>query len=209
MSLLLRLFNSDSGVIRVGGRDVREYTVDSLRKQVAIALQENILFSTSIRENIRYADPGASNDQVQAAARIAEADSFARAQSYGYDTELGERGAKLSTGQRQRISIARAILKDPSILILDEPTAALDAQTESRVMQNLNEWGSGRVIFLITHRISTIRQADQIIYLKDGRIAEVGSHEELVAVPEGAYRNFVALEESLMNTTSTEKALLS
>tara|TARA_B100000315_G_scaffold258476_1_gene310755 strand:+ start:14344 stop:16347 length:2004 start_codon:yes stop_codon:yes gene_type:complete len=208
MSLLLRLFNAGAGTIRVDGRDISEYKVDSLRSHIAIALQENILFSTSIRENIRYADPSASDAQVQAAARIAEADSFALAQSYGYDTDLGERGAKLSTGQRQRISIARAILKDPSILILDEPTAALDAQTESKVMQNLHQWGTGRVIFLITHRISTIRQADQIIYLKEGRIAEMGSHEELMTIPEGAYRRFVDLEESLMNTSSTEKAIL-
>lgn len=208
MSLLLRLFNCDAGTIRVGDRDIRAYTVDSLRNYIAIALQENILFSTSIRENIRYADPGASDEAVYAAARIADVDTFALAQSYGYDTELGERGAKLSSGQRQRISIARAILKDPSILILDEPTAALDAQTENKVMQNLNEWGRERVIFLITHRISTIRQADQIIFLKDGAIVEMGSHEELLANRQGAYSKFVALEESLMNITATEKFAL-
>jgi ABC-type multidrug transport system fused ATPase/permease subunit len=209
MSLLLRLFDPDAGTIRVGGRDIREFTVDSLRTNIAIALQENILFSASIRENIRYAVPGATDQQVYAAAQIAEADTFSLAQPYGYDTELGERGAKLSTGQRQRISIARAVLKDAPILILDEPTAALDAQTESKVMQNLSEWGRQRVIFLITHRLSTIRQADHIIYLRDGSIVETGTHEELATKKQGAYSRFVALEESLMNTNSTEKRTLS
>jgi len=200
MALLLRLFDPDGGVIRVGGQDIREFTLDSLREHIAIALQENILFSTSILENIRYAVPDATDQQVYDAARIAEADTFALEQPYGYDTELGERGAKLSTGQRQRLSIARAILKNAPILILDEPTSALDAQTENKVMQNLEEWGRERVIFLITHRISTIRQADQIIYLRDGSMVEMGSHEELLANEQGAYKRFVDLEESLMNT---------
>ena len=112
----------------------------------------------------------------------------------GYDTALGERGARLSGGQRQRLSIARAIIKDAPILILDEPTAALDASTELKVMQNLAEWGRGRAIFLVTHRLSTIRRADQIVYLRDGRVVESGSPEELLAIPDGAYRRFVELE---------------
>lgn len=198
MLLLLRLFDPDAGVITVGGRDLREFTLDSLRRNMAIALQENILFSTSIMENIRYAAPHATDDEVKAAARVADAEEFILRQPRGYDTELGERGAKLSTGQRQRISIARAVLKDAPILILDEPTAALDAATEGRVMENLSAWGENRVIFLITHRLSTIRRADQIIYLRNGRIVECGTHDELLALDKGGYRRFVELETSVM-----------
>jgi ABC-type multidrug transport system fused ATPase/permease subunit len=163
---------------------------------VAIALQENLLFGTTIRENIRYAVPEATDEQVRAAARVACADEFIEELPQGYDTELGERGAKLSSGQRQRLSIARAIIKDAPVLILDEPTAALDAETELRVLENLVRWGEGRVIFLITHRLSTVQRADEIVYLADGRVVESGSAEALMANPEGAYRRFVELELS-------------
>lgn len=206
MFLLLRLFNLDSGSIRIGGTDIRRFTTDSLRANISIALQENILFSTSIKENIRYAVPQASDTDVFAAARIADVDSFVSEQSDGYDTELGERGAKLSTGQRQRLSIARAVLKDAPVLILDEPTAALDAHTEAKVMSNLVAWGKHRVIFLITHRISTIRRADRIIYLKEGHIVESGTHEELSALSNGAYRRFLELEEALMSNSHAKQA---
>ena len=126
---------------------------------------------------------------------MACATEFIEALPQGYDTPLGERGTKLSSGQRQRLSIARAILKNTPILVLDEPTAALDAETEMLVLRNLAEWGRGRAIFLITHRLSTIRLANQIAYLRDGRIIERGSHAELMARPGGAYRTFVELEE--------------
>jgi ABC-type multidrug transport system fused ATPase/permease subunit len=125
---------------------------------------------------------------------VACADEFIEQLPDGYDTELGERGTKLSTGQRQRLSIARAVLKDTPILVLDEPTASLDAETELRVLERLAEWGKGRVIFLITHRISTIRRADQVAVLREGRVAECGSHEELLAKPEGAYRRLLESE---------------
>jgi ABC-type multidrug transport system fused ATPase/permease subunit len=125
---------------------------------------------------------------------VACADEFVDRLPQGYDTLLGERGTKLSTGQRQRISIARAVLKDAPILILDEPTAALDAETEQRVMRNLHEWGRGRVIFLITHRLSTIRQAEEILVLQDGRLVERGSHGALLARDEGVYRRLVEHE---------------
>lgn len=148
-----------------------------------------------MRENIRYAVPEASDAQVREAARVACADEFITGLPAGYDTLLGERGTKLSTGQRQRLSIARAILKDAPILVLDEPTAALDAETELRVMRNLHEWGRGRVIFLITHRLSTIRQADEILVLQDGLLVERGSHEALVAIEHGIYRTLVEHEE--------------
>ena len=155
-----------------------------------------MLFGTTIRENIRYSVPEASDALVREAARVACVDEFVDALPDGYDTLLGERGTKLSTGQRQRISIARAILKDTAILILDEPTASLDAETELRVLRNLEEWGRDRAIFLITHRLSTIRRAHQIAYMREGQIVEWGSHGALVERPGGAYRKLVELEES-------------
>ena len=142
----------------------------------------------TVRENIRFAVPDASPEAVEAAARVACADDFIRELPDGYDTMLGERGAKLSTGQRQRLSIARAVLKDTPILILDEPSASLDARTELQLMENLAEWGRGRAIFLITHRLSTIRRSHQIAVLRDGHIVETGTHDELIDLDEGGYR---------------------
>jgi ABC-type multidrug transport system fused ATPase/permease subunit len=197
MSLLLRLFEPDAGAIEIDGADLRRFRIQSLRAKVAIALQENILFGASVRENIRYAVPDASDAAVRAAARVACADEFIEALPEGYDTLLGERGTKLSTGQRQRLSIARAVLKDAPILVLDEPTASLDAATELRVLRNLALWGRERVIFLITHRLGTVRRADQIAVLQDGKIVEIGSHADLLARDEGTYRRHVGLEEAL------------
>ena len=195
MALLLRLFESDSGSIEIDGQDIRRFTLQSLRSNIAIALQENILFGTTVRENIRYAVPQATDTQVREAARVACADVFIAALPQGYDTVLGERGTKLSTGQRQRLSIARAILKDTPILILDEPTAALDAETEMALLHHLKDWGKGRAIFLITHRFSTIRLADQVVYLREGQVVESGSHAELMAQEKGAYRRLSEFEE--------------
>ena len=194
MALLLRLFDPDSGSIEIDGQDIRHFTTQSLRANVAIALQENVLFGTTVRENIRYAVPQASDAQVREAARVACADAFIAALPRGYDTLLGERGTKLSTGQRQRLSIARAILKDTPVLILDEPTAALDAETEIALLRNLKDWGKGRAIFLITHRVSTIRLADRVVYLREGRVVESGSHAALMAQEQGAYRRLIELE---------------
>jgi ABC-type multidrug transport system fused ATPase/permease subunit len=194
LSLLLRLYEPDRGSIEIDGKDLRELQVASLRANVSIALQENILFDASVRENIRYAVPNASHEQVRAAAHVACADEFIEALPEGYDTPLGERGAKLSTGQRQRLSIARAVLKDTPILVLDEPTAALDAETELAVLERLSAWGAGRAILLITHRLSTIRRADRIVVLEDGRIREDGSHDELMRRPAGGYRGLVEHE---------------
>jgi ABC-type multidrug transport system fused ATPase/permease subunit len=193
MSLLLRLFDPDAGRITLDGVDLRRFQVASLRSGIAVALQENLLFGASVRDNIRFAVPEASDAAVRAAARVAAADDFIEALPDGYDTLLGERGTKLSTGQRQRLSIARAVLKDAPILILDEPTAALDAETELRVLERLAAWGKGRLIFLITHRLSTICRADQILVLKGGCIAESGTHAELLA-KRGSYASLVAHE---------------
>ena len=194
MSLLLRLYDPDAGAITINDVDLKHVQVDSLRAGVAIALQQNTLFATSVADNIAYATPDVSRDDVEAAARVACADEFILEMAAGYDTELGERGGKLSTGQRQRLSIARAVVRDTPILILDEPTASLDAETEHAVLQNLAEWGRERIVFLISHRLSTIRNVDQIAFLEDGAIVELGNHDTLMAIPGGRYRRFVTAE---------------
>jgi ABC-type multidrug transport system fused ATPase/permease subunit len=193
MSLLLRLYDPARGSISVNGLDLRDLEINAIRKKVAIALQQNVLFAATVADNIGYAAE-VSRDEVERAAAIACADEFITDMPHGYDTELGERGGKLSTGQRQRLSIARALVRDTPILILDEPTASLDAETEHRVLANLSDWGSERVVFVITHRLSTIRNADQIIFLKDGHITEIGDHDSLMARPDGDYRQFVVEE---------------
>ncbi len=197
VSLLLRLFDPDSGTVSIDGVDLRELDVDSLRGNVSVALQENVLFGMSVRDNIRYVVPDADDERVLEAARVACVDEYVAGLPEGLDTVLSDRGGKLSTGQRQRLSIARAIVKDAPVLILDEPTAALDAYTEHRVLERLSAWGEGRAIFLITHRISTIQQADRILYLDDGRIVENGPHDELMVVDGGRYRSFVETEARL------------
>ena len=193
MSLLLRLYDPDRGAVLVNDVDLRDMRIDDLRSNCAIALQKNVLFTGKVADNIGYAT-GASRDQIEEAARIACADEFIREMEAGYDTELGERGSKLSSGQRQRLTIARAVIRDTPILILDEPTASLDAETEHRVLANLGEWGADKIVLLITHRLSTIRGADRIAFLEHGTVAEIGSHDELMARPNGRYREFVQAE---------------
>jgi ABC-type multidrug transport system fused ATPase/permease subunit len=196
MSMALRLFDPDAGTVSIDDQDIRGLKIASLRDNISIALQENILFGMSVADNIRYVVPDAPMEAVEAAARVACAHDFISAMPEGYDTMLGDRGGRLSTGQRQRLSIARALLKDAPILILDEPTAALDAATEHQVMQNLQEWGKGRAIFVITHRFSTIRRAHQILFLRDGALREQGSHDDLMKVKGGSYRNMVSAENA-------------
>ena len=203
LALALRLFDPDRGAVEIDGVDLRRLRVASLRRHVAIALQENLLFGTTIRENIRYAVPDAPDEAVRAAARVACADAFIEKLPLGYDTPLGERGAKLSTGQRQRLSIARAVLKDTPVLLLDEPTASLDVETERRVLANLHAWGKRRAILLVTHRLSTVRQADQIAVIEAGRVVEVGSHEALLARSGGSYRRLVETEASSARDAET------
>ncbi len=194
MSLLLRLYDPVAGTVSVNGVDLKDMAVSDLRANVGIALQKNVLFATTVAENIAFGTPDAARVDIEAAARVACAEEFIGAMADGYDTELGERGGKLSSGQRQRLSIARAVVRNTPVLILDEPTASLDARTEQRVLENLARWGRGRIIFLITHRLSTIRNADRIALVEDGRIAEHGTHEELMARDHGRYRAFVDAE---------------
>jgi ABC-type multidrug transport system fused ATPase/permease subunit len=193
MLLLLRMFEYQQGRLELDGRDIREFTFQSVRKNITLATQENILFSMSVLDNIRYARQEATDEEVHEAARIACADEFIERLPEKYHTFLGEKAAKLSTGQRQRLVIARAILKDSPILILDEPTASLDAVTEQHIMSNIKAWAEQRTVFLITHRLSTVRLADRIVFLKDGRVADLGSHSELMARPSN-YRAFVEAE---------------
>jgi ATP-binding cassette subfamily B protein/subfamily B ATP-binding cassette protein MsbA len=181
LSLLLRFYDPQQGRVLVDGRDVREFQYRSLRKQISIVPQEPVLFSSSVRENIAYGRPDAMLDEVVAAARQAEADDFIRAMENGYDTLIGERGVLLSGGQRQRLALARAFLKNSPILILDEPTAALDAETEAAVMRGLDRLRQNRTVFVVAHRLSTVRRADTLLVLHDGQIVERGRHDELVA----------------------------
>ena len=194
MSLLLRLYDPAAGTVSVNGVDIRDMAVSDLRSNVGIALQKNVLFAATVAENIAFGTPDADRAAIESAARVACADEFIVAMAAGFDTELGERGGKLSSGQRQRLSIARAVVRDTPVLILDEPTASLDARTEQRVLQRLAQWGRGRIIFLITHRLSTIRNADRIALIEDGRIVEHGTHDELMADGDGRYRAFVEAE---------------
>ena len=194
MSMLLRLYDPDQGAVLINGIDLKRLSVEDIRANTAIALQKNVLFTGSVADNIGYAVPNVDRDRIVEAARIACADEFIDTLAEGYDTELGERGVKLSTGQRQRLSIARAVVRNTPILILDEPTASLDAVNEQRVLANLEQWGRQRVVFLITHRLSTIREADTIAFLEEGRIAELGSHAQLMEREDGRYRRFVQAE---------------
>ena len=202
VSMLTRLFDPDLGAVLIDGNDVRRFDIESLRTNVSIALQENVLFGMTVRDNIRYVVPDANDDDVMKAAEVACADDYIASLPDGLDTMLGDRGGRLSTGQRQRLSIARALAKNAPLLILDEPTAALDAETEHRVLERLARWGEDRIIFLITHRISTIQQADQILYLDQGQILEAGFHEDLMNLEAGRYRRFVEAEMELSGGSS-------
>jgi len=180
LSLLLRFYDPQRGRVTIDGEDVRAFRYRSLRRRISIVPQEPVLFATTVRENIAYGLPEATLEQVVAAARQAEADDFIRGLENGYDTFIGERGVKLSGGQRQRLALARAFLKNSPILILDEPTAALDAETEAAVMRVVNRLREGRTVFVVAHRLSTVRRADLLLVMQEGRIVERGTHDELL-----------------------------
>src|SRR5436190_2035797 len=181
LSLVPRFYDPTAGSITLDGRDLRKITKKTLRAQVAIVLQDTLLFSTSVRENIAYGRPGATEEEIREAAERAQADQFISQLSDGYESQVGERGGHLSVGQRQRIGIARAFLKNAPILLLDEPTSALDPTTESAIMETIKELMRGRTTLIVTHRIATIHNVDTIVVLEHGRVAEQGTGAELVA----------------------------
>lgn len=181
IGLILRLYDPDSGRILIDGQDLREYTLESLREQISVVLQESILFAATIRENIAYGKMGASDAEIERAAKIANAHDFIINLPDGYDTVLGERGNTLSGGQRQRIAVARAVIRQAPIVILDEPTTGLDNASERAVSQALNRLTQGRTTFLISHNLRAVEEADLILYLEGGRIVERGTHSQLMA----------------------------
>ncbi len=181
LSLVPRFYDPDAGSVKLDGTDLRAVTKKSLRGEIGIVLQDTILFSTTIRENIAYGRPDASDEEIREAARRAQADEFISRLPSGYDSAVGERGGHLSVGQRQRIGIARAFLKNAPILLLDEPTSALDPTTEAAIMETIKELMHGRTTLIVTHRLATIHGVDQIVVLEHGRIVEQGPGAELVA----------------------------
>lgn len=197
LNLLCRFYDPTAGRILVDGVDIRDITLESLRSQIGIVLQDTFIFSGTIRENIRYGRPDATDAEVEAAARAVHAHDFIMQLPDGYDTEVQERGNALSMGQRQLISFARALLADPKILILDEATASIDTETERRIQQALGTLLEGRTSFIVAHRLSTIRNADLIVVLDHGEIVEIGNHETLMRKG-GHYRSLVEAQYAFL-----------
>jgi ABC-type multidrug transport system fused ATPase/permease subunit len=195
-SLLLRFYSIAEGSIEIDNKNIYEYDLEQLRGNMSIVPQDVILFGGTIRENIAYGKPNATENEILAAAQQANAYNFIESFPEKLDTIVGERGVKLSGGQRQRIAIARALLKNPSILILDEATSSLDSESEKLVQEALEILMEGRTSIIIAHRLSTIRSADQILVLDQGVIAEQGTHQELIAVENGIYKNLSNLQFS-------------
>lgn len=193
VNLLLRYWDVLDGAIKIGGRDIREMSLDNLRDLTSAVLQDVYLFNVSIRENIRLGMPGASDDQVKEAAKAAYAHDFIMGLPQGYDTVTGERGFQLSGGQRQRIAISRAILKNSPILILDEAVSSLDTENEQYIQKALKEQSKNRTTLVVAHRLSTIMAADKLVVINKGRVMQVGTHAALIK-EEGFYKNLVAAQ---------------
>jgi ATP-binding cassette subfamily B protein len=190
VKLINRTYDVTRGQVLVDGIDVRDWNLASLRSQISMIEQDIFLFSRTVSENIAFGKPGATQSEIEAAAKSAQADEFIRSFDKGYDTVVGERGVTLSGGQRQRIALARAFLTDPHILILDDSTSAIDSATEDKIQRAIANAARGRTTFIITHRLSQIRWADLIIVLRKGRIAAIGTHEELMQTSEAYARIF-------------------
>jgi subfamily B ATP-binding cassette protein MsbA len=206
VNLLPRFYDVTAGAILIDGVDLRDVTIASLRSQVGIVTQDTVLFDDSVANNIAYGSPHASREQIEAAARAANAHEFVAALPNAYDTMIGERGQRLSGGQRQRLAIARALLKNAPILVLDEATSALDTESELLVQEALANLMMNRTSFVIAHRLSTIRRADAIIVLERGRIVEVGRHDDLLARTDGTYATLYQLQ--LLETKKEERRMV-
>ena len=191
--LLFRFYDVTAGCIRIDGQDIRDVTQESLRAAIGVVPQDTVLFNDTIRYNIAYGRPGATQDEIEEAARVAQVHDFIVSLPEGYDTRVGERGLKLSGGEKQRVAIARTMLKDPRILILDEATSALDTRTEQDIQAALRAVARHRTTLVIAHRLSTVVDADEIIVLRDGRVAERGRHAALLA-RDGLYARMWALQ---------------
>ena len=202
MSLIIQLYKPSSGTIRLDGTDVRVFNLRSVRERIGIVSQDAFLFDSTIIDNIRYARPNASEGEVYRAANLAAAHDFIQQLPDGYQTRVGERGVRLSAGQRQRLSLARTLLKESEVLILDEPTAALDPLAEAAVKRALTEFSHGRTTFVIAHHLTTVSSADRILVLDKGRIVQSGTHEQLMASA-GMYKAFC--QSQLLVDTSAEK----
>jgi ATP-binding cassette subfamily B protein len=196
VNLLCRLFDAQQGDILVDGVSIKKVRQKDLRSQIGIVLQDTFLFNGTIAENIGYARPGASSEEIMAAAKAANAHDFIVNKTEGYDTRVGERGQLLSGGERQRVSIARAILHNPKVLILDEATASVDTDTEKQIQEAIARMVKGRTTFAIAHRLSTLRNANRIAMLKDGEIAEIGTHAELIE-KNGEFNRLVNMQKDL------------
>jgi ABC-type multidrug transport system fused ATPase/permease subunit len=194
VKMVYRHYDTDKGKIILDGKNLKEYDLYAFRKFIAIVPQEVEIFNTSVRENISYAKPKATLNEVKAAARIANAEEFIMQLNDGYETVVGERGIKLSGGQKQRIGIARAILANPRILIFDEATSSLDSHSEKLIQDAMEKISKGRTVIIIAHRLSTIKKADKIIVLEKGRVVEEGSHFELAQVSGGLYQKLLRLQ---------------
>jgi len=195
-NLICRFYNPDEGSITIDGVDIRKIKLDDLRRQIGIVLQDQFLFSGTVAENIAYGKPGATLEEIMQAAKIANAHDFIVKFPDGYDTDVGERGQKLSGGERQRVSIARAVLRDPKILILDEATSLVDTETEKKIQEALSRLIKGRTTFAIAHRLSTLRNADRLMVLDDGKCVEIGTHDELME-KKGTYFKLVELQSEM------------
>ena len=184
VNLIARLYDATEGRVRVGGVDVRDYDLDTLRKQVAMVLQKNVLFSGTIAENLRWGDPDATDEEVREAARLACADEFVDTFPKGYDTWIEQGGTNVSGGQKQRLCIARALLRRPKVLILDDSTSAVDTKTDAKIREGLASYLPDTTKLIIAQRISSVQEADRIIIMEGGRIAQIGTHEELLQTSE-------------------------